>query len=129
MIVWRMAVSEKWHAYREGEERSVCTLAYAGSAVADAVDDQTLAVQRCYWCRRELGMPVKPSKHTPPRRQTSHEPEEFQAEFVAGGRLDGKRLTLFVVWEDPHTFRVLEGGYRVVQQPPAVQREESSSPS
>lgn len=99
-VRWAIASSGKWHAFREDDARSVCTLV-GRRAVTPAPEQEGTVRHRCYWCRRELGLAVRPSRHHPPPRLTP-----TLVEFV-GGRLDGSRIALLVEDEGPDSFRVV----------------------
>lgn len=121
-LTWHMSQTGKWHAYRG--EQSVCGLASVEAALEHwPAADGVPTGAKCYWCRKDLGMPTRPTTAVrPPRHQQFVPPEvnrrklEFEnaaameVEFI-GGEFDGMRLFVKVVRNGPRDIRLLEMAY------------------
>lgn len=104
-VRWQQALSGKWHAIRDGEARSLCTLVAARRSTTTDPGAPPDGRRRCYFCRKELGIPTRPSRHEAPTRR-----QDAQAEFI-GGALDGMRVTLVIIEEAPDRVRIVGQTY------------------
>lgn len=104
-VRWQQALSGKWHAVRGDETRSVCTLVATRRSTTPGPEAPPDGRQRCYWCRKELGITTHPTRHEAPTRR-----QEAQVEFI-GGALDGMRVTLVIIEETPDRVRIVGRTY------------------
>jgi hypothetical protein len=90
-VVWRKhPTSPKWHAFHGDGAPSACGL--TNKAVGDPRPDVPPWPDACWRCCQELGVKTN-GKRVPVD-------EEMEAEFI-GGPLDGMRITLHVLREEP----------------------------
>jgi hypothetical protein len=93
-----------WHAWQQGEVRSLCTLIVANEGLPHGLPAPGQG-KVCYWCRRATGLPTRP-----PATAMPVEPEEMRARFE-GGPFDGEVIPLKIVRTSPTTHTVLGSHY------------------